>query len=250
MSATVKPRFQGFEAGATTRTRIRIEIDGAPMVVRLATSVSAVLVRQALGVPAAAEIDCIDPVAEDVRTVRPGLRLSLGIDEPGDLFEGGITGLERDHGADGSFRLRVRAYDALHVARRRCRCGAWSRFLPAISPRRLQARSGSPPGSASRGRRANWCFSTARAISRSCGVSPARRASTRGRRARVPSHGARRIGHGRSGPLGPRIGERPPRRVERAGSAARRGARLEHARSVCLPEHREHRAPGSARTPR
>lgn len=103
---------------------LAIEIDGVALPPLLGRALTAVLVRQALGVPAVAELDFLQPdaaLAETLLRLEAAMRLRVGT---APLFTGRVVAVEWRHPGDAAPVLRLRAYDALHGARRRRRTRA------------------------------------------------------------------------------------------------------------------------------
>lgn len=120
--------------------QLRVELDGAPLPPDLAARVTLVLLRQALGVPAAAEIDLAQP-GEAASAMRPGQGLALRFagGEEAALFEGEVAAVEQRHDARGGHVLRLRAYDALYRARLRRRSRALADASAASLAREIAA---------------------------------------------------------------------------------------------------------------
>jgi uncharacterized protein involved in type VI secretion and phage assembly len=121
---------------------ITVEVGGAALPQAIGRSLTALLVRQALGVPAVAELDFLQPVAalaETLLRLDAPLRLAVGTTL---LFAGTVVALEWRHPGDAAPVLRLRAYDALHGARRRRRTRALADHSPTDLARELAASIG------------------------------------------------------------------------------------------------------------
>ncbi len=129
-------------APALQAPRLDIAIDGAPAPRALATAVSLVLVRGALGSPAVAEVDFIAPSVE-LPPLGAVIRLAVAGTT---LFEGRIAALVVEHQPAGAPVHRLRAYDALEPLRHRMRF----RRLDDISAEAIAAELAAELGLASR----------------------------------------------------------------------------------------------------
>ena len=99
----------------TSRPRLRLDLDGAEMDAALAARLSCAVLRQALGAPAALELDFADPDWSDI--LRTGTTVRAAIDGRA-VFAGAITGMREESSASGR-SLRVVARDPLiRLARR------------------------------------------------------------------------------------------------------------------------------------
>jgi uncharacterized protein involved in type VI secretion and phage assembly len=110
-------------ADSELRPILDVAVAGEVLPRPLAAKVSLVLVRQALGVPAAAEIDFDDPDPEGLAALRTGADLELHIvrTEAVRLFCGRIVAVEHDYDSARGRIVRIRACDRLHELRQRCR---------------------------------------------------------------------------------------------------------------------------------
>jgi phage protein D/phage baseplate assembly protein gpV len=100
--------------------RIVIEVNGAPLGERVASTLTDVRVQQRLSLPTLCELSFSGPPPEATDRLEPGTRLQVRTDRPGDaLFVGEVTAVEYVYQPGNETGLRVRAYDPLHRLRKR-----------------------------------------------------------------------------------------------------------------------------------
>ncbi|WP_316204478.1 phage baseplate assembly protein V [Bradyrhizobium sp. SZCCHNS3051] len=107
---------------AQPRTVLDITLGGRSLSAAVAATVSLVLVRHALGVPAAAEIDFTQPDKNDFAAIRHDDDLVLRVGaNPIPLFSGRIVAIEHNYDGANGRMARIRAFDLLYLAHRTCR---------------------------------------------------------------------------------------------------------------------------------
>ena len=128
----------------TTLARVRLEVDGSPFSTEVGL-LTHVLVQQRLSLPALCELTFADPLSApaSLRDLRPGQALRVLVEGvPTALFVGQITAVERVYRAANQRETVVRAYDALHILRKRQSVRAHVELTLADLANTLMAQSG------------------------------------------------------------------------------------------------------------
>jgi phage baseplate assembly protein V len=103
-------------------SHVAVEVDGAPLPIADARSLSEVRVRQRLLVPTACVLTFVTPSADLAagRVLAVGARLRVTVTDHADaLFDGEVTAIEHRLGPSGPHEVQVRGYDRLHRLRKR-----------------------------------------------------------------------------------------------------------------------------------
>lgn len=101
-------------------SRVSILADGSALASHSSRTISLVVVRRALGVPAVAEVAFIEPPESLTGELRVGAELVIRVGTVA-LFAGKVAAIEMEYRADAGRVLRFRAYDALEVLRQKQR---------------------------------------------------------------------------------------------------------------------------------
>lgn len=113
-------------SGPVLRRLPELRLSGALVAGPMAASVTSLVVRHALGAPAAAEILWADLAPAHRAEIAIGAPVEIGVRGEGWLFDGEITAIEHQVDGAGGRILRVRAFDRLHRLRKRQRPRALS----------------------------------------------------------------------------------------------------------------------------
>jgi phage protein D/phage baseplate assembly protein gpV len=124
--------------------RLAIRLGGRPLAAELAARVTLCLVRQALGSPAAAELDLMDPPRGALDGVAHGAGLDIALADGRVLFAGRIGAIEYERDGAGGATLRLRAWDALQPARQSRRVRVLEKVSPGSLARDIAAGLGLP----------------------------------------------------------------------------------------------------------
>jgi phage protein D/phage baseplate assembly protein gpV len=102
----------------TAVPQVLVEVEGSQLEEAAINELAAIRVRHRLAAPAQCELTFHGPVETDLPEAGNELRVAVAGHDTS-LFEGQVTAVEHAFGPDRDYSLVVRAYDALHLLRKR-----------------------------------------------------------------------------------------------------------------------------------